>query len=82
MKGKPWHGFAYRVYFRSNGTIVVYDLNDNRTHYPNEEGLPMWMQEKIAVLRMVETGVSVDGVGKRGGLSHGFYLDPPEENEV
>ena len=65
-----------------DGTAIVFDLNNHRTRYPNEEHLPMWMQEKMALLRMVKTGNIVDGVGKRGGLSHGFYLDPPEEHEV
>ena len=43
----------YRVHFQPNGRVVVYDLNDNRTHYPNEEALPMWIREKVALLRMV-----------------------------
>ena len=72
----------HRVYFQPNGTATVFDSNNHITEYPNEENLPMWMQEKIAVLRMVDAGNIVDGVGKRGGLSHGFYLDPPEEHDV
>ena len=65
-----------------DGTAIVFDLNNHRTHHPNEEHLPMWMQEKMALLRMVETGGSVDGVGVCvgfGGLAwrEGFYLYPP-----
>ena len=71
----------HRVYFQPNGTATVFDSNNHITEYPNEENLPMWMQEKIAVLRMVKVGESVDGVGTQA-WREGFYLDPPKENEV
>ena len=77
----------YHVHFRSDGTVIVLDSNKHITHHPSEEDLPMWMQEGLALLRMVRVGDNVDGVGVAvgvGGLawSEGFYLYPPEENEV
>ena len=73
----------YHVYFRSKGTVTVtvFDSNDTITEYPNEEALPMWIREKVALLRMVKVGESVDGVGTQVWRD-GFYLDPPKENEV
>ena len=71
----------YHVHVQPDGTVTVYDSNNHITEYPNEEGLPMWMQEKIAVLRMVKVGESVDGVGTQV-WREGFHLYPPEENEV
>ena len=71
----------YHVHVQPDGTVTVYDSNNHITEYPNEEGLPMWMQEKMALLRMVKTGNIVDGVGERG-WGQVYYLDPPEENDV
>ena len=71
----------YPVYLQPDGTATVFDLNNHRTRYPNEEHLPMWMQEGLALLRMVEKGDGVEGVGERG-WGQVYYLDPPEEHEV
>ena len=77
----------YHVHVQLDGTAIVFDLNNHRTHHPSEEDLPMWMQEKMALLRMVETGGSVDGVGVCVGFGRrawreGFYLEAPKENEA
>ena len=71
----------YHVHVQPDGTAIVFDLNNHRTHHPSEEHLPMWMQEKMALLCMVGRWESVEGVGRRAWWE-GFYLDPPEENEV
>ena len=70
----------YHVHVQPDGTVTVFDFNNHRTRYPNEEGLPMWMQEKMAPLRMVKTGNIVDGVGAQA-WREGFYLDPPEDDK-
>ena len=76
----------YHVHVQLDGTAIVFDLNNHRTRYPNEEHLPMWMQEGLALLRMVKTGNIVDGVGVAVGVgrrawSEGFYLYPPEDDK-
>jgi len=63
-----------------DGTAIVFDLNNHRTRYPNEEHLPMWMQEKMALLRMVGRWETVEGVGWRTGGER-FYLYPPEDDK-
>ena len=63
-----------------DGTAIVFDLNNHRTRYPNEEHLPMWMQEKMALLCMVGRWESVEGVGRRA-WSEGFHLYPPKDDK-
>jgi hypothetical protein len=64
-------GFDCRVMIRSGGKVNVQLYNNLVGHdehqcaYEKMEDAPYWVQERVAVLRMLDVGGGVEGIGLR-----------------
>ena len=67
-----------RVELYPDGGATVIDLNPDRTRHVHKiENLPLWVQERLAVLTVLGKGKRVEGVGERI-LDHVYWIDKPE----
>lgn len=62
---------TWRVRFHEDGTVAVYSFamppQKNLHNEPrlNKENIPVWINERIAVLQICQQGDIVDGVGQK-----------------
>jgi hypothetical protein len=62
---------AWRVRFHDDGTVAIHSFaipiekNFGAANCLNTAALPMWIQERLAVLQICEQGTILEGVGQK-----------------
>jgi len=78
---------VWRVLVNSDGTVELNDFTlpsstGKIRDVFKQENLPLWIQDSLSVLMIVDQGVTVEGVGKKITDSIFYLMETPEIGEI
>jgi hypothetical protein len=77
----------WRVHVLKDGMVELNDFTlpssqDKMRETFRQEDLPVWIQDSLSVLMIVDQGVTVEGVGRKINDSIFYLMETPEIGEV
>lgn len=78
---------VWRVLVNNDGTVELNDFTlpsstGKIRDVFKQENLPLWIQDSLSVLMIVDQGVTVEGVGKKITDSIFYLMETPEIGEI
>jgi hypothetical protein len=77
----------WRVHIGKDDLVTIHDFTmpsnqDTITKTFRQEELPLWLQDSLSVLMIVDEGVTVEGLGKKINDSIFYVVETPDLKEI
>jgi len=78
---------VWRVHVLANGLVELNDFTlpsnkDTMRETFRQEDLPIWIQDSLSVLMIVDQGVTIEGLGKKISDSIFYILETPDLEKI